>query len=92
MTQTKTVPEPDPRSSSFWLQNAWRAAQRRDPLDVVRDAEHLLALAQQRHNHIGDPTTADVIAAFVVRHNHNDAERLMARRTAWRSMWIAADK
>ena len=44
----KRVPEPDPRSSSKWLINAWETLKGRDPVDAANDAEYLLALCNQR--------------------------------------------
>ena len=44
----KRVPEPDPRSSSKWLINAWETLKDRDPVDAANDAEYLLALCNQR--------------------------------------------
>jgi len=45
---SKRIPAPDTYAASFWLQDAWKRAEGRDPVDVVNDAAWLLELAQQR--------------------------------------------
>lgn len=47
MKTATRVPEPDPYADSWWLLESLKAARRRDPVDALRDAEHLAALLRQ---------------------------------------------